>query len=106
MTSPLPGFAPARQVGPWAPDLDPAERLARLRGLSAMVRFLAGPCGAALTELLRQAETDESALTAAADALDALAPLDTREVLLSYASLARPLPFVHRAASDRSPRGT
>jgi hypothetical protein len=92
MTSTLAGLEPARQFGPWASDLDPAERLARIRSMRAIVRLLAGRRGADLAALLNQAETDPAALPAAADALDRLAPLDMRRVLSSYAGLARPLP--------------
>jgi hypothetical protein len=88
---PLAGLAPSRRFGPWAADLDRGERVARLRSLRALARVLAGPRAAELCELLHQAETDDSVLPAAADALDALAPLDMRKVLASYAALARPL---------------
>ena len=92
MTSILASLAPARRFGPWADDLDQAERLARLRSLRALARVLAGPRADDLVALLAQAETDDTVLPAAADALDALAPLDMRKVLASYAALARPLP--------------
>lgn len=93
-------LASGRQFGPWAPDLDPAERLARARSLRAIVRLLSGPRGAALAELLHQAETDPGALVPAADALDRLAPVDLRRILGSYAGLSRPLPPARRAAPD------
>lgn len=96
MTSPLKDLATAHQIGPWIPNLNPAERLARLQGLRAMVQYLAGPRGATLVGLLRQAETDEAALLASADALHALTPVEMRRALLSYASLARPLPLPRR----------
>lgn len=77
------------QWGPFALNLDPAERL---RSLRTIVRLHLSPRGVDLAEFLRQAEADESALAPAANALDALAPLDMRKVLASYAGLARPLP--------------
>jgi len=84
------------QWGPFAPDLDPGERLVRIRSLRAIVRLLTGSRGADLAELLRAAETDPAALVQAADSLDALAPLDMRKVLASYAGLGRPLPPARR----------
>jgi hypothetical protein len=87
----LGSLVPARRFGPWALNLDPGERLARLRSLRAIVRLLTGPRGVALDDLLRQAEADENVLVPAADALDALAPRDMRRVLSTYASLVRPL---------------
>lgn len=100
MPSTLASLAPARQFGPWALDLDPGERLARLRSFRALARVLAGPRAAELCELLHQAETDPAALMPAADALDALAPVDMRKVLSSYAALARPLPPVRGSKPD------
>lgn len=82
--------------GPWADDLDPGERLARLRSFRALARVLAGPRAVELCELLHQAESDESVLPAAADALERLAPVDLRRILSSYAGLTRPLPPVRR----------
>lgn len=66
--------------GPWRPDLEPGERLARTRSLRAIVRLLAGPRGIVLADRLRQAETDDAAL-------DALEPVDRRRILASYATL-------------------
>lgn len=86
------GLAPARRFGPWADDLDPGERLARTRSLRALAHVLAGPRASELCELLHRAEVDPATLVPAADALDALAPLDLRRVLSTYAGLARPLP--------------
>ena len=88
--------------GPFALDLDPAERLARTRSLRAIIRLLLGPRGADLAGLLYQAEADPAALVPTADALDRLAPLDMRKVLASYAGLARPLPPARCAAQGYS----
>lgn len=90
--SSLADLTPSRQFGPWALDLEPGERLARLRSLRAIVRLLTGPRGAALADLLLLSETDVSALPEAAAALDELTPLDLRRVLSTYAGLARTLP--------------
>lgn len=76
--------------GPFRPDLDEAERRARLRCLRAIVHLSTGPRGVALADLLRRAESDPAALPAAIDALDRLAGLDRRHVLASYAALNRP----------------
>lgn len=76
--------------GPWRPDIEPAERLARLRSMRAIVRILTGPRGNELAGHLHKAEADASALVPALAALDRLAPLDRRKVLASYAGLARP----------------
>lgn len=96
MTSTLAGLAPARQFGPWALELDPAERLARLRSFRALARVLAGPRAGDLVALLAQAETDPAALVSAADALDRLPSVDMRRIVGSYAGLTRPLPPVRR----------
>lgn len=95
----LAGLEPARQFGPWALDLEPGERLARLRSLRALARVLVGPRAVELCELLHQAETDPAALVLAADVLDRLAPLDMRRLLSTYASLTRPLPPVRGIGS-------
>lgn len=75
--------------GPWRPDIDPAERLARLRSMRAIARLCLGPRGEAFTESLRRAETDEAALEPALRELDALASLDRRAILASFAALHR-----------------
>jgi hypothetical protein len=82
---------PARDAwGPFRPDLDEAERRARLRCLRAVVHLSTGPRGADLADLLRQAENDPAVIPAAIHALDRLAGLDRRHVLASYAALNRP----------------
>lgn len=75
------------QWGPWRPDLEPGERLARTRCLRAITRLIAGPRGIVLADRLRQAEKDEAALVPALAALEALAPVDRRRILASYAAL-------------------
>ena len=80
----------AEAWGPFRPDLDPAERKARLRCLRAIVHLSTGPRGQALTDLLRRAEQDAALLPSALAALTALDPLDKRRVWASYAALNRP----------------
>ena len=80
---------PCDQFGPWAPDLDTAERRARLRAMQALARVHCGPRGADLVRLLAQAETDSAALEPALTALDRLPSNDRRHVLASYAALHR-----------------
>jgi hypothetical protein len=80
----------ADRWGPFRPDLDEAERRARLRCLRAVVHLSTGPRGADLADLLRRTENDPAAIPAALHALDRLAGLDRRHVLASYAALNRP----------------
>jgi hypothetical protein len=80
---------PADEFGPWARDLDPAERLARLRSMRAIVRLSCGPRGEALADQLHRAERDPAALPRAAEELNGLASIDRRSVLCSFAALHR-----------------
>lgn len=80
----------ADRFGPWSDRIDGAERVARLRSLRAIVRLSTGPRGERLAVLLHRAERDASALAPALDALNALAALDRRSVLGSFAALHRP----------------
>lgn len=81
---------PARDSwGPFARGLDRAERVARLRELRAVVRLTCGPRGEPLAWHLRAAETAPERLGEALAAIDALAALDRRHVLASYAALNR-----------------
>ena len=79
----------ADQFGPCALDLDPAERLARLRSMRAIVCLSCGQRGETFADLLRQAERDPAALEPAAGALRRLASIDRRHVLTSFAALHR-----------------
>lgn len=83
-------IAPCDQFGPWRLDITDAERLARLRSLRAIAHLCLGPRGDALTDALRLSERDPDHLSVALCALDALAPLDRRQVLASFATLHRP----------------
>lgn len=82
-------IAPVDRWGPFSQDLDPAEQRARLRALRQTARLLIGPRGSDLCRLLAQAEADPAALEPACRALDALAATDRRQILASYAALAR-----------------
>ncbi len=78
------------QWGPFALDLDPCERRARLRSLRAVVRLLLGPRGDMLERALHCAEGGAVALDAVLSALNRLPSLDLRKVLASYAALTKP----------------
>ncbi len=87
MVGPL--IPPADRWGPFADSLDPAERLARLRSLRAIAHLCLGPRGDAFAGALHRSERDPDHMPAALRALDALAPLDRRQVLASFARLHR-----------------
>lgn len=89
MTLALHRIAPPDRWGPFADGIDPAERLARLRSLRAIVRLTTGPRGDTLAHALRLSERDPGHLPAALTALAALAPIDRRHVLASFARLHR-----------------
>lgn len=80
----------ADRWGPFSAGLDPAERVARCRGLAAVIHLIAGPRGAEAVRLLRSAETNPATLSAAAAAINALPTIDKRHVWASYAALSRP----------------
>jgi hypothetical protein len=75
--------------GPFVPDLDPAERLARTRSLRALAIVFAHRHQELITAL-RAAETDPAALHRANDLLDRLPALNRRRLLAVYLDLARP----------------
>ncbi|MGH7089363.1 MAG: hypothetical protein ACREFQ_10740 [Stellaceae bacterium] len=77
----------AAAFGPWAPGLDRAERLARLRAMRALVRVLVAP-HTALGDALLAAESDPAGAERALAELDALPPLRRRRRLSTYAALA------------------
>lgn len=74
-------------IGPWKPDLSPAERLAQWRSLRALVQVFAG-AGHPLVKALARAETDPTDAAALA-AWETLNTLPTRTRRNVYASLAR-----------------
>lgn len=81
---------PADQWGPFALDLRPGERIARYRCLRAIVHLTCGPRGDDLSDKLRRAEMLNVGPAVVLAALNALAPLDRRRVLASYAAINRP----------------
>lgn len=78
------------QWGPFALDLDPCERRARLRSLRAIVRLLLGSRGDVLERAMHCAEDGAVALDVVLSALNRLPSLDLRKVLASYAALTKP----------------
>lgn len=80
-------IAPMDRWGPFADGIDNAERLARLRALRAITHLCAGPRGDRLAAELRRAEGDVSRLPTALAEIAALAALDRRQVLASFARL-------------------
>jgi len=82
-------IAPGDAWGPFARNLDEAERRARLRALRQTARLLAGPRAADLCRLLALAETDPAALEPACRALSAMAGTDKRQIWAAYAGLVR-----------------
>jgi hypothetical protein len=81
--------------GPFASDLNPCERRARLRSLRAIVRMIAGPRGERLPHALDQAETDSGLLARAAETLNSLAALHRRRIWAAYAGLIQPMGAAH-----------
>jgi hypothetical protein len=79
----------ADKWGPFTDGLDAPERIARCRSLRAIVHLTTGPRGEAAIRLLHVAERDPGALSEAARALNAMAPIDKRQVWASYAHLSR-----------------
>lgn len=82
----------ANHWGPFDPAITDCERLARLRGLRAIVRLVTGPRGESVTRALRCAEDDVSFLDHAMAALERLAALDKRKIWSSYLGLIAPTP--------------
>jgi len=72
--------------GPWARDIDPAERLARLRSMRALA-LLHCRQETDFINTLRRAETDDKALPAALEYLNRLPALRRRHLLSTYAQL-------------------
>jgi hypothetical protein len=76
--------------GPFATNIEPSERVARLRCLTAIAHLSCGPRSIELVISLRAAETDAATLPDALAALNRLAPLDRRRIWCAYASLIAP----------------
>ena len=79
------------QWGPFVLDLDPGERIARLRCLRAVVHLLAGHRGLDLQVTIRTAERAPTidALHAVLSEIDRLTPNDRRHALASYCAITR-----------------
>jgi hypothetical protein len=75
--------------GPWAPDLDPAERAARFRALAALAAVYCGGSSAAIVTALRGAEQDDTVAMRARAMFDALPALSQRRALATYAAVHR-----------------
>ena len=75
--------------GPWASQLRPGERVARLRGLRALSIVFCG-LHHPLTRALAAAETDKPAAQLALVELDKLPPLPKRRLLTTFAALSAP----------------
>lgn len=76
--------------GPFAPDLDAAERAARARALAAFLfGYAGGPRAADVVLALRRLETDPSAAAEALAALDRIPAIGRRRALAAYAALNR-----------------
>jgi hypothetical protein len=76
--------------GPFVPDLDSTERIARLRALRAIALTFARP-HRELLEALARVEHDDTALAPALELLEALTALPKRRLLATFADLGRPL---------------
>jgi hypothetical protein len=84
--------------GPWAPDLDPAEKLARLRSMRTLVMIFVGSSHP-LARALAAAETDptDASTETAWRALEAMPALKRRHILASLGALMRTTPDRRRA---------
>jgi hypothetical protein len=85
--------------GPWVADLDPAERLARMRSLRALVQVFCGPKHP-LVEALARAEVDpgDHAALEAWEVLERMPARSRRHVLASLAELMKQTPKRERKA--------
>lgn len=88
--------------GPFADRIEPGERVARLRCLTAIAHLSCGPRAAELIGSLRQAEGNPDVLPTALGILNGLASLDRRRILASYAVLSAPprQPRSHSSPED------
>lgn len=73
--------------GPWAANLDHAERLARTRAMRALANVFAHR-HPQFVEALRAGETDPTALDQALQLLNELPALNRRRLLASYGAVA------------------
>jgi hypothetical protein len=89
--------------GPWVAELEPAERLARLRALRALAGVFCHRFPK-FAEALRAAETDKAALAEALRLLDTLPAINRRRLLASYLPVIKTAAPQVQLATDR--RGT
>lgn len=73
--------------GPFADRIEPGERIARIRCLTAIAHLSCGPRAAELIETLKESESNPDVLPNALGILNGLASLDRRRILASYAVL-------------------
>ncbi|WP_267355235.1 MULTISPECIES: hypothetical protein [unclassified Methylobacterium] len=85
--------------GPFASNIEPGERIARLRCLRAIAHLSCGPRGVELVASLQASEVDSGALPEALAALNRLAPLDQRRIWAAYANLTAP---TRRSRGDKN----
>jgi hypothetical protein len=77
-------------IGPWVPDLEPGERLARCRSLRALVQVFCGPHHPLVVALARaEADPSDEAARLAWEALMTLPTIRRRRILASLATLTR-----------------
>lgn len=77
--------------GPFLPNLDPAERKARLRSLRALVKVMTGPRGnlVALAALRAEVSGGDAELLVDTEAeFNRLTALDRRRVMSAYLAVA------------------
>jgi hypothetical protein len=74
--------------GPWHPDIDAPERLARLRSMRALAGVFCHH-HPQFAEALRAAETDQAELERALQLLDELPALNRRRLLASYGAMTK-----------------
>jgi hypothetical protein len=74
--------------GPWVPNIDSGERLARIRSMRALALVFVRPQRDFL-EALARAEIDSAALVTALELLEKLPALPKRKLLATYADLSR-----------------
>jgi hypothetical protein len=83
---------PAAPFGPWAPNVNPVERVAQLRALCALAAVYCGSSHQLVGEL-RAAETDRDATERALALLDALPSLTRRRLIATFGAITvRPVP--------------
>jgi hypothetical protein len=75
--------------GPWAPHVDPTERIAQLRCLGGLATILLGS-GHQVVAALRRAEVDHEAAAQALELLEQLPSRMRRNMLATFGSVTWP----------------